>query len=184
MENKEEKKIEKVVVGPVKTKKRSELRKILDTFVEEDSTSVKDFMVHEVAVPLIKKGLTDTLDMMLYGREGRSSGRGGNTPYSSRYNQVNGRTQETRQVARVRTRHDYEEIVVGTRGEAEKLLDELESIINQYGTASIADLYSACGMTAPYTDNKYGWMDIRGAEPVRLRDGTYALNLPEPIPIM
>ena len=122
--------------------------------------------------------------MMLYGREGRSSGRGGNTPYSSRYNQVNGRTQETRQVARVRTRHDYEEIVVGTRGEAEKLLDELESIINQYGTASIADLYSACGMTGNYTDNKYGWIDIRGAEPVRLRDGSYALNLPEPIPIM
>jgi hypothetical protein len=38
------------------------------------------------------------------------------------------------------------------------------------------------GITGNYTDNKYGWTDIRSASVNRTRDG-YALKLPKALPL-
>ena len=38
------------------------------------------------------------------------------------------------------------------------------------------------GVTGNYTDNKYGWTNIRNAEVVRVRDG-YRIKLPRALPI-
>ena len=40
----EEKKIEKVVSGTVKTKKKSEIKKLTDVFVSEDASNVKSYI--------------------------------------------------------------------------------------------------------------------------------------------
>ena len=47
---------------------------------------------------------------------------------------------------------------------------------------SVMDLYDLVGITGQYTDNKYGWTNLRNAEPVRTRDG-YMLKLPRAIPL-
>jgi hypothetical protein len=49
-----------------------------------------------------------------------------------------------------------------------------------YGQASISDLYELVGITANFTDNKWGWTDLRSSSVSRARDG-YLLNLPRPI---
>ena len=51
-----------------------------------------------------------------------------------------------------------------------------------YGLVRVADLYDLVGITGSYTDNKYGWTNIRNVEPIRVRDG-YMLKLPKAMPI-
>lgn len=43
----EEKKIEKVITGKVKTKKKSEIQKIVSLFVSDDVADIKDYILHD-----------------------------------------------------------------------------------------------------------------------------------------
>ena len=52
-----------------------------------------------------------------------------------------------------------------------------------YGLVRVADFYDLVGVTGNYTDNKYGWTNIRSAEIVRLRDGGYVIKLPRAMQI-
>ena len=38
------------------------------------------------------------------------------------------------------------------------------------------------GVSGNYTDNKYGWTDIRNASVIRVRDG-YMIKLPKALPL-
>ena len=58
----------------------------------------------------------------------------------------------------------------------------MDELIDRYEVVSVADLYELVGITGNYTDNKYGWTNIRNAEVVRVRDG-YVLKLPKATPI-
>ena len=80
--------------------------------------------------------------------------------------------------APVRNGYDLNDIVLETRGEAEDVLARMDELVEQYGVVSVADLYDLVGITGNYTDNKYGWTNIRNAEPIRVRDG-YLLKLPK-----
>ena len=67
----EPKKIESVVSGKVRTKKKSEARKFADIFITEDIANVKTYVFMDVLVPAIKKAISDIvtngIDMILYG---------------------------------------------------------------------------------------------------------------------
>lgn len=68
-------------------------------------------------------------------------------------------------------------------GDAELVLDQLESAIANYGIASVADLYDLAGITCRnYTANRYGWTDIQLAKVIRTREG-YTLQLPRTVQI-
>ena len=58
----------------------------------------------------------------------------------------------------------------------------LDELIETYGLVRVADLYDLVGITGNYTDNKYGWMNIRNAEIMRVRDG-YMIKMPRAVPI-
>ena len=51
----EKKKVEKVVVGAVKTKKKSGLSKVFKNLVSEDAKDIKTYLVGDIIVPTIKK---------------------------------------------------------------------------------------------------------------------------------
>ena len=59
----------------------------------------------------------------------------------------------------------------------------MDELIDAYGLVRVADLKDLVGISGPYTDNKYGWTNIRNAEIVRVRDGGYWIKMPRPIPI-
>ena len=69
-----------------------------------------------------------------------------------------------------------------TSGEAEEVLSRMDELIDTYGVVSVADLYDLIGKSCEYTDNKYGWTNIRNAEPIRVYNG-YMLKLPKALPI-
>lgn len=181
----ERKKVDKVVTGKVKSKKKSEVSKFKDVFISEDVHNVKSYIFMDVLVPAMKKALSDIvkdgIDMMLYGEtKTRKSGSGASyvsyRDYSSRDRH------DARRGVRSRTVYDVDDIIIDNRGEAEDVLDRMEELIDTYGIVSVADYYDLVGESCAYTDNKYGWTTLRTAEVVRVRDG-YRISLPRPKPI-
>lgn len=83
-----EKKVDKVVTGNVKRKKKSEVSKFKDVFISEDVSNVKSYIFLDVLVPAIKKAVSDIVkdgvDMMLYGdKRGGSRGSSNYVSYRS-----------------------------------------------------------------------------------------------------
>ena len=181
----EKKKIDKVVSGPVKIKKKNEFSKFKDVFISEDIANVKSYVFMDVLVPAIKKAISDIItngiDMILYGDSGRNRRSSGASKVSYRDYYDRGRDRRD-EPTRSRTGYNYDEIIIDSRGEAEEVLARMDELIETYGIVSVADLYDLVGETCDYTANKYGWTNIRNSEPVRVRDG-YILKLPKPLPI-
>lgn len=177
------KKVEKIANG--KARKKTEFDKIKDVFISEDASNIKSYVLMDVLVPAIKKAISDIvingIDMILYGETGHSNKRSISSKVSYR-NYYDRRDDERTSSARARTGYNHDDIVLDSRGEAEDVLDRMNELIDMYGMVTVADLYDLVGVTGSYTDNKYGWTNIRSAEPVRVRDG-YMLRLPKVLPI-
>lgn len=80
---------------------------------------------------------------------------------------------------RARSTHDFGEIIIDTRVEAEAVIDKMFHQMEKYGQVTVSDLYDLVGITSAYTDNKWGWIDLQGTDIRRTRDG-YLLKLPPP----
>lgn len=185
----ERKKLEKVVTGKVKTKKRNEISKLGEIFIAEDARNVKSYILMEVLVPAVKKAISDIvtngIDMLLFGEGGRTrrTSSASTVSYRNYYDQKD-ITRRDYSSARVGTRtgYSYDDIILETRGEAEEVLARMDELIETYGIVSVADMYDLVGKTCNYTDNKYGWTNILNAEPIHVRDG-YMLKMPKAGPI-
>lgn len=181
-----EKKVEKVITGTAKTKKKSEIRKFTDVFISEDVNNVKSYILMDVLVPAIKKAISDIVtngvDMILYGEAGFNKKR--STVSKISYNKMFDDPRSSRiHSERGRTGLDYDELIFDSRGDAEAVLSALEDIIAQFGVASVGDLYDLAQVsTTNYAINKYGWSDLRSAEVIRARDG-YMIKLPRALPL-
>lgn len=182
--NREEKKVEKIISGNAKAKKKSEFSKFADVFVSEDAGNVKSYILMDVLVPAVKKAISDIvtngIDMLLYGETGvhKRNGASSKVSYRSYYDRSN----RSSSSSRTRSGYSYDDIILDNRGEAEEVLSRMDEIVATYGTVSVADLYDLVGITGAYTDNKYGWTDIRNASVVRVRDG-YMIKLPRALPL-
>ena len=182
----QEKKVDKVVIGTAKTRKKSEMQKFAGAFLPEDVTSVKSYILRDVIIPGIKNAMADVVSIMLFGEAGRVGGRKGGGSKVSYQRYYDDKREDRRDYGRPRVSggFEYDDIIFETRADAELVLDQLESVISSYGIASVADLYDLAGITPPrgYTTNKYGWTDIRTAKVARVRDG-YILQLPRAVQI-
>lgn len=172
---------------PVKVRKRSSLSRSLDEFVRDDLNKVKEFAITDVIVPAIKKSISDIfktgIDMILYhGETGSSSRRypdSSKVSYRSYYDSA-----PARRTSYSDRRNAYycDERIFDTRGEAEAKLAQLDDIMARYHLVRVADYCEIVGITGTYTDNDYGWTDLRTAEVVRVREG-YIIRMPRALPI-
>lgn len=181
------KKIEKVVKGDVKVKKKSEISKLKDIFISEDASNVKTYVVMDVLVPALKKAVSDIItngiDIILYGETDRSSRRSAASSISYRQYYDDRRSYDRPYRERGRASvYSYNDIVIPTRGEAEDVLDGLYGLIDRYQVASVADFYDLVGVTGEFTDNNYGWTVLTGSSIDRVSDG-YIIRLPKARPI-
>lgn len=177
-----EKKVEKVISGSAKSKKKSGLQKITNVFVPEDVDDVKSYIFEDIVVPAVKDIILDAVKAVL-GVNGSSRGKGSTASKVSYRKYYDDR--ERRNYAgstRTRTGYEYDDIIIENRGEAEDVLSRMDELISTYGLVSVADFYDLVGISGNYTDNKYGWTDIRSASVVRVRDG-YMIKLPKALPL-
>lgn len=192
----EKPKIEKVVAGEVLRRKKPLGKRIAETFGAADMRSVGGFVLIDVMIPAAKDMVADAIsqgiERMLFG-EARSTSRRPNKRYGgdngyvayNRYGPSNRETPPFRAQGpsrRARAAHDFDEIILATRVEAEGVIERLFDLIERYQSATVADLYELVGVQGQFTDDKWGWVDIRGAGVTRIRNG-YLLDLPRPTPL-
>lgn len=178
----EERKIEKVVSGTVTTKKKSGVSKFTDVFISEDANNVKSYIVSDVLIPALKKLFSDIvkdgIDMILYGSANRSrSSNGVKVSYRSYSDD-----RKSYDAPAVRNRLDFDEIVYPDKGTAERVLQEMEYVLDRYRVVTVADMYDMSGLVQPHTSNRYGWTSLRTAETMRVKEG-YVIKLPRAVPI-
>ena len=160
------KRVEKVVNGTAKTRKQSEVKKFAGIFMPDEVGDVKTFIITDVVIPGLKNAIADVVSYQRYYDDPRRDDR---RNYNQRPRPVAG--------------FEFDDIIFDNRGDADLVLDQLESAIANYGMASVLDLYDLAGLTCQnYMADKYGWTDIQSARVARTRDG-YILQLPRAIQI-
>lgn len=195
---KDEKKLEQVTEGV--RRKPALGKRMKEAFGGDDSRSVMDYVVMDVLIPAAKDTMVDAVtqgfERLVFG-EARSTTRRAavsrrpNQGYVS-YNRIGGssavRSAAPKDEYRptmsrgARSNHDFDEVVIPTRAEAEQVLDRLDDVVKKYDSATVADFYDLVGVTGEYTDNKWGWSNLQSARVIRARDG-YLIDLPKPEPV-
>lgn len=182
------KKVEKVVKGSVVQKKKSLGKRMTETFLGDDISSVTSYVIHDVLIPAAKATLSDIvsggIEMLLFGetkgsRTRRDKGKS-YVSYSNYYKNDRDDRRSRVDTSRNRARHNFDDIILESRGEAEEVLSHLVDLTEDYGMASVADLYELVGITSNFTDNKYGWTNLSSASVSRVRDG-YLIDLPKTV---
>jgi hypothetical protein len=189
----EDKKLKRIASGEVHRKKRSVRRQFQEAFVVGDMRTAVEYMLFEVALPSVRDAVVDSIQSgveKLFMGDGRR--RGSSSPPSGQAGYVNygtfsaGRgllSSPQRSMSRLgRARHNFDEIVLESRAEAEEVIDQMHEVIERYDEISVADLYELLGIPADHTDQKWGWRDVRGASVRRVRNG-FLLDLPGTDPI-
>lgn len=192
-DNIEDKNIERVTSGEAIRKKKSLRKQLRETFIAGDLKSSVRYVAFDILLPTLRDMLWEAgsggIEKLIFGesrRRGSTSPQSGPTGYISynRYsmggNRMSGPQRAMSRLARAR--HDFDEIVLESRVEAEEVIDRLFDLVSRYETATVSDLYELVGLPSSHTDNKWGWSDLRGAGVSRVRDG-YMLDLPDPIPL-
>lgn len=191
-ETPKKKEVKPVVKGKVVRKKKSLGKKISEAFLGDDTRSVGDYLIQDILVPALKGTLSDLvgggIDMWLFGERRNRGGYGGgrnNRSYTS-YGAYYGREKDDRRRESdrrdlpkdARARHDFDVIVLETKGEAEDVLSHLVDLITDYGMASVADYYDLLNIDSSPVDQNWGWTNLRDAYSERVRDG-YIIRLPQ-----
>jgi hypothetical protein len=189
----ETKDIQPVTSGGIRRKKPLR-RKFSEVFISGSAKTAVAYAVWEVLLPAAKdtvvEVITQGIERLFFGDSRRhrgvttpQSGPTGVVQYNRLYSTQHRMSGPQRTISRqARARHDFDEIILESRTEAEEVIDRLYEVISRYESASVADLYQLVGLSSSHTDYKWGWTDIRGAGVSRSRDG-YVLDLPEPIPL-
>lgn len=189
MKTEEMAKVEKVINGKVKTKKKNGISKAANNFFEEDIRSVREYLCHEVLIPALKRMFVDLVnngaDMLAWGQPSGKSSRGApgsKVSYQKYYDRREEPIPRSRRATGYGAVYDYDELIFEDRGDAIRVLDTLDEIIQRYGWARVADLYEAADQTPSMVMFNYGWTDLRTADVRRTRDG-FIIDLPKPLPL-
>lgn len=189
----EPKKIERVVIGDVTRRKPSLSKRFKEQFFAgAGAQGVFGYILTEVLIPAAKDMIADAgregLERMLFGdsrgttRRPASRGGGGYVAYNRFAPSPTPRDEPRQMSRRARTSHEFDEILIQTRIEAEEALDRMFDLIARYEVASVKDFYELVGAKYEHTDEKWGWTDLRGSAVIHTRHG-YLLDLPKPQPI-
>lgn len=179
----------------IKTKatirKKSPLIRFREVFFGDDARSVAAYVAQDVLLPaakdMISDAVTQTVERILFGDSSpsrRGNSRSSNASYTP-YHKAGGsykkssNTSDRRGDRRKRAALNFDDIEFDTRAEAEVVLDRLYDLVNDYDYATVSDLYDLVGIDAKFTDENYGWYDLRGSTIRRIRSG-YILDLPKP----
>lgn len=193
-------KLEKAISGSATKRKTPLGTKLRETFTGDDAQSVGNYVLFDVILPATKAMVSDAVsqgvERMLFGevrRTQRRSPQGGSSHIA--YNRVGNAFSGQRTPDRVfgsegqqsmsrrgRSSHDFGEIILESRSEAELIIERMGDVLDAYDVVTVSDLYDLVGISGSFTDNKWGWFDLRSAGFTRAREG-YILSLPRPQPI-
>lgn len=196
----EPEKVERVISGPAEQRKRGLGRQFKDTFVGGSGRMAMEYMVTDIVVPAIRDLMFDALqgglDRLIYGesRIRRGYGGGHRSPSSSSSYEgvghvnyqgiISNKPSGGRPLSRQsRERHDFGDIILQSREDANDVLDRMFDVLSRYGSVPVSTLYALTGIQSSHTDEKWGWTSLAGARAAKQRNGGFLLDLPDPIPL-
>lgn len=186
-------KVERVTSGQAEYRKPGLGRKFKETFIGGSARDAAEGMITDVIIPTVRDMIFEAVESgfhrLIYGDSGR--GRRGAPPSSyanvGKFNYAGiSRSAPTPQPntgmisRRSRARHDFGEIIIDSRPEANEVIDSLFEILSQYGSVPVSTLYELTGIVSSHVDHTWGWTSLQGAKARRQGDGRFVLDLPEP----
>lgn len=170
--------------------KKSTAQRLLSTFLEKDSQSIKDDIWNDVLKPTLKKALYDIIAngaSTILGEKSSWSGRSipaNHVNYGSRYSQPIGAANRGRSSS---ASIAIDDVLFNTRSDAENVLDTMFENVATYGSISVNDFYDLSGISnVDYTVSNYGWTDLRGSRILHVSDRRgegFVIKLPRAIPL-
>lgn len=183
-----ESRVSKVVKAAVNVKPKTGVGKLTDVFFKEDIKSVASYVVTDIALPKIKELIFEAgkgaLFKALWGGDVRSKDSSTRMPidYVSYRNYSNSSSAPLPAADSRNKTPRCDEFAFTTRGDAERVLAELEGLQTRYGLVRLFDFYEAIGVTPDHTFVKYGWTNIKGTK-IESSPNGYFLKLPRAMPI-
>lgn len=195
------KKPSKVIRGSVHTKKKGLGQKMMQNLISDDFDNIGSYVIADIVLPASKQLVDDIfmggLDIMedifkkmVFGvtsKKKRSSyyNKTSHTSYNSMsgynnhrsYNDKKSYNSHKARNISTKATHNFDDIILETRGDAEAVLSEMFDLLISYGFVSVGDLLDLVDITGSHTDQKWGWSELEGSKPIRVRDG-YILKLP------
>ena len=180
----------KVISG--KVKHHTSMSKLLrQTFIPEDVSNARDYILADLVMPAIKNGIFDTvLNIIDYWRGGGGTYRRTNTSAPARYPGAQQTSYNNRYAPRVSSgpvepvqqKYSYDDIVIEdyppadggsarAKADAEAILVCMQNAIDQYSVARVTDLFEFVGISAAPADYNYGWTNISNAYTKRVSGG-------------
>lgn len=188
-------KVQKVIEGEVIHRKKSFGKKVKEMFFNHDGQTVGEYLREDIFLPAIRDLVYDIVvggaQRSLF-PDGAAPRRGTNNRFGPATGRVNYGAFSQQPVGgaprtdprqppmspRGRATHDFSEILIPSRPEAEMVLEQLFAFLDQYQSVTVADLLESVGISSNFTDRAWGWTDLRGSSVSRARNGYYMLNLP------
>lgn len=171
--------------GVVSTKKPLG-QKFVETFISDDTNSIKNYILMDVVIPGIKNAVLDVMEMAFFGtvsgkKRGRSERRDDRTDYRSSYygNSSSRSRRDRKERAHRDEKVDYRNIILSNREDAEEVIEQLHKRIKKHGAASIADLFDLIDEPSNYNDNNWGWTNPRDIGLRRVARG-FLIDVTEP----
>lgn len=170
--------------------------KFKETFAGDSAESVMQYVLFDIIGPRVKDLIFEVIsggsERALFGstssRSSRSRSRRSQLVDKTDYRGLSEGSGRRRDRDRDRDRrerdersrrtHEFDDIVIPTRGEADTILETLIELVDQYESATVADFYGLVGISTEHTDLKFGWTDLEDASVVPARGGGYILDLP------
>lgn len=188
--SKPDKKVERVIESEATVRKKPLGRQFTDTFIGGDAKSALNFVIFQVLVPAARDALAEAgsqgIERLIFGdsrRKASSTAATGHVSYNRFSHRSTPKSPGFMEISRrARATHDFGEILLQTRGEAEAVIEQLFEIVSRFGVVTVADLYDLIGLGSTHADNKWGWTELRGANVVKTRHG-YLLDLPDTEPL-
>lgn len=177
----EKPRFEKAIEGEVVKRREGIASRLGRNFVSEDAGTVVSYVVLEVLLPAAKNMIVEAgqsaLERIFYGDD-RPRRRGDRQSYINYQRPGEPRREPDRAASRhARANHDFTVYVLPTRIDAMTIIEKLQYAIDEFKSATVADLYDLLGQSMDFPDYKWGWTNLSEAKVKAVRDG-YILDLP------
>jgi len=194
----EKKEVVRVTRTKATLRKKPLHKRFFEAFRPEDNRGFVEYVILELLVDGIKDAIADASTSAIEnalgysggGRRRRSRGGGGYTSY----NRMGGGSRNRRgrdddDDRRSRRREprgsstDDREVILESRVEADEVLENMFELLSKYDVVTRRDLLSMIGEPHNFTDEDWGWTDLRGSRIHRIGHNGYLLDLPRPEPL-
>lgn len=183
-----EKKLEKVTVDEVIVREKSLAHKTKAIFFGGEFKEVVGYITADVILPGLRQLMFNMIvegsERMILGASSKITGKKHDPrPRVSYDNPMRRRDPRSSRLPdqpphfQRRNRREASDLVLTSREEAERILETLMEVVDQYQVASLADLYELVGLKSSPIDQKWGWTYLTSADIRQVREG-WLLELP------